>query len=465
MTFNTVSSPLAPVKNSPQKGAFSSFFFKNFAKAEVASQHFQRSCKHSQLQQPSHSRQNSSKFFTQRLFASTNTAQCSYEELAKFQGKTRRAVIEHIKKDIANGYIYKELTSYKCPKYQPLLHGKNIYRLTNKGRLLLGRAPLDGTLSEREEKQILKDKALSKAVFIFFRTKDKSSFERLTKLCPAWWLKDLFLFKSTLQLLQDKIDAGYRVRSIPHWISHTLKEDGVGFRKRCARRWQKALLGEEEIFQCSSPYIQEIFAQLKALIAKGLDISEKGLIKLFRKGTDHLGLALRVFGKACKVRVIHNINAFLNWLISFKEPFDFFTKRDEAFFARHSKPSSTKPSLLQRIKPKFTGYQQRLAQTLLSRKPPASFSRFNWTVVKLRSIKERCIFLSHPEKPTSMNAGKVYVYFGKNTQNEEHSYLKAYFYWNDGLYGRFAEELISMKSPQFKTRFLAIFFPNKAALS
>ena len=482
MTFKTASSILSSIgsETSPQKRVLHPCFLKSFAKAGAASPTFKSQCtsskSQSQAKKPLATAQENRKFFTKRLFSSSDKTQCSYEALAKLQGITRRGAIEQIKKDIASGYLYKELTSYKCPKYKPLLHGENIYRLTDKGRITLGRKPLDPGPSEKEKKQLVKDKELSKAISSFFHTEDKKkTFEQVTQLCPKWWLEDLSLLKATLKLLQDKIDTGYRVRSIPHWVSHAIKENAIGFRRKVARKWRRALLAEDDTtFHRSSPYIQEVFSQLKALIVRGLDTSEKAIMQLFRKGTDHLGIALRVFTKAFKVRVIRNINAFLNWLISFKDPFDFFNKRRETYASQTSSKSDPsipvkKPSLFSRIKAKFRCKKQSSIPESKSPSPskppkndePPGKALYEWTKAKLSSIKDRCVFLQTSDKPASMKANKIYADFAMCKKEPLKSYIKVYFYWNDGLYGRWSEDYLSLRHPQFKERFLSIFFSDE----
>ena len=382
MTFQTLSSFLHVNSSeySPQKEVLNSCFLKSFAKADHARHAFgyqNSSSKPSPLLSIS---EKPPRFFTEKLFASTNTIQCSYEEIAKIQDRTKRGVIKQIKKDIANGFIYKELTTYKCKKYKPLLCGKNIYRLIGKGRAALGRPSVDGGPTEKEKQAAKREKELSIAVKAFFAFKEEeSAFEQLKKVCPKWWLSNPVLFKTTLDLLRQKMGKGYRIRSLPRWISHTIQDGGIGFRRRIARKWYKAIYSKKNPFTSSSPYVQAVFEHLCSLALSGkLDVSEKALLKLFRKGIDHLGIALRVYDKARKVRQIRNPNAFLNWLISFKEPFDFFNKRDVPILFQHS---------LKEMDP---------------------LSVIKWTEKQLLSIKDRCVFIKTGEISSPTNSTSIF---------------------------------------------------------
>ena len=80
------------------------------------------------------------RFKTAEFFANGNDwFQISYLEIAKIQGVQELAAKERIKSDIKNGYITKEYTTYKSPKYKTLLTGRNKYHLTEKGHKKLGR--------------------------------------------------------------------------------------------------------------------------------------------------------------------------------------------------------------------------------------------------------------------------------------------------------------------------------------
>ncbi|MGE0198863.1 MAG: hypothetical protein AB7S94_08930, partial [Simkaniaceae bacterium] len=55
--------------------------------------------------------------------------------------------------------------------------------------------------------------------------------------------------------------------------------------------------------------------------------SFKEMEKLLRKGFSHLASCTEVLLKILKWRAIKNLNGFLNWLVSLKEPFEIFNKK------------------------------------------------------------------------------------------------------------------------------------------
>ena len=137
------------------------------------------------------------KFFTQELFDQSSKIQISYREAARRFGTTKRTAINRFQKDIENSYITKQATTYKCRRYKPLLDGKNIYCLTDKGKDFLG-IPLS-----KQEKERQKDNALLavlKEWMISFQQERKRVFEKVLQLCPHWWSQNPKLLQKTLLL-------------------------------------------------------------------------------------------------------------------------------------------------------------------------------------------------------------------------------------------------------------------------
>ena len=69
------------------------------------------------------------------LFERKSKVQLSYREIASKCGATRRTAINRIKRDLENGYIFREKATYKCRKYKRLLDGKNVYLILAIGKI------------------------------------------------------------------------------------------------------------------------------------------------------------------------------------------------------------------------------------------------------------------------------------------------------------------------------------------
>ena len=89
------------------------------------------------------------------------------------------------------------------------------------------------------------------------------------------------------------------------------------------------------------------FDKLKGLKKRGLNTSFSELEKLLRKGFSHLATSAEVLLKILKWQRVENLNGFLNWLVSLKEPFEVVKKKThsisdsiewtKAFFADKSR--------------------------------------------------------------------------------------------------------------------------------
>ena len=183
-----------------------------------------------------------------------NAFQLSYLEIAKSQGTQELTAKLRIKSDIENGYITKERTTYKSPKYKTLLDGRNKYHLTEKGRLKanpLPNIPQRYSHSSNEE-CFAKSKAPESAFQSQFSNQQllqKHGYAKLVGIAPSWWFKNGELLEKTLKLLKQK---------------------GVGYREKIAKETGKKLRGE---LQAQTPFEKDTIQALKSLQSKGLDTS------------------------------------------------------------------------------------------------------------------------------------------------------------------------------------------------
>lgn len=280
------------------------------------------------------------KFYSQRLFSYKNTRKISFLEIAKHLGVSQRTAKRYIKTDLENGFISKKSTQYKCSKYKVLLSGRNIYSLTESGL---------SQLKDRRESvltpQRFYKKNSSKEEFAKSRLKETCSISEkerllvfqkhnlinLAKTAPKWWFRDISVLEKTLKLLSTKIKKGYKVKNPWRWISSVLADKGRGFRYKRAKDTSLILTGRKtkrgRILETVSDRVRSDFSRLEGLKKRGLDTSFAEMEKLMRKGFAHLSQCIEVLTKVLKSRPIHNLNGFLNWLVSLKEPFEVFQKK------------------------------------------------------------------------------------------------------------------------------------------
>jgi len=203
-----------------------------------------------------------------------NTFQLSYLEIAKAQRIQELTAKLRIKSDIENGYITKERTTYKSPKYKTLLDGRNKYHLTEKGRQKtnpLSNIPQRYSHSSNEE-CFAKSAALEgdfQSKFSNQQLLQKHGLTKLVEEAPSWWFKDTELLEKTLKLLNQKQAKGYTTRDPLRWISSVLKQKGVGYREKIVKETAKKLRGE---LQAQTPFEKDILKALESLQLKGLDI-------------------------------------------------------------------------------------------------------------------------------------------------------------------------------------------------
>ena len=220
-------------------------------------------------------------FRSAALFAYREKIQLSYREIVSRRALTRRSAISHVKQDIENGYIVRKKTRYKCRKYRRLFDGRNVYRLTKKGKEPLG----NFSFHRKKEEKRQREKELLQAILDWMQAsggKRKSIFQKILFLSPPWWGWNPKALWKTLVLLLSKLKKGYRLRLPLRWISAALKDLGVGFRRKTARRYSGIccyLSFEKQTSSASPtfsfPYIAEGLYNLASLAKIGLDISKK----------------------------------------------------------------------------------------------------------------------------------------------------------------------------------------------
>lgn len=215
-------------------------------------------------------------FKTAEFFAFGNTSfQKSYLEISKAQGIQELTAKLRIKSDIENGYITKERTTYKSPKYKTFLDGRNKYHLTEKGRQKTNPFPnIPQRYSHSSNEECF---AKSKAPESDFQSKllnqqllQKRGYPKIVGMAPSWWFKDRKLLEKTLKLLNQKQAKGYKTQKPLRWVSAVLKQEGVGYREKIAKETVKKLRGE---LPAQTPFEKDVLKALQSLQSKGLDTS------------------------------------------------------------------------------------------------------------------------------------------------------------------------------------------------
>ena len=276
------------------------------------------------------------------LFLSKETRKISFLEISKFLGVSERTAKRYIKKDLENGFITRERTTYQCRKYKTLLSGRNIYHLTEKGKAYL----LQSQQGYVTPQSFIKKKYSSKEEFAKGKARDSFSQEKKNELlekhhfghligkCPPWWFRNFYILEKTLRLLNQKKRRGYKAKNEKRWISSVIRDQGRGFRHKVAKKTSLTLANNRKellnILECSSDRILTDFDRLKELKKRGLNTSFEEMEKLLRKGFSHLASCAEVLLKISKWRAIKNLNGFLNWLVSLKEPFEIFNKKNHS---------------------------------------------------------------------------------------------------------------------------------------
>ena len=149
---------------------------------------------------------------------------------------------------------------------------------------------------------------------------------------PRWWFRDLKKLKKALTLLRKKLLEGYRVRNFVKFLSHLLSRGVFGYRRHCARNLSLAVVKPtlkrvEPMF--SSEPITAGYEAIVALKKKhNLDMSFTNIQKLLRKGFDHLSSASHAVLKRMELGNIKNINAFMHFAVSMKEPYDLLKPKE-----------------------------------------------------------------------------------------------------------------------------------------
>lgn len=265
-------------------------------------------------------------FKTADLFThGKNTFQQSYLEIAKAQGIQELTAKLRIKSDIESGYITKERTTYKSPKYKVLLDGRNKYHLTEKGKkdLDISRSIPQNIYNSSKEEFIAKSKAPEsdfQSKFSNQQLLQKHGLTKLVGIAPSWWFKDTDILEKTLKLFKQKQAKGYKVQNPLRWISSVLKQEGIGYRAKIAKETAQKLRGE---LPAQTPFEKDTLKALQTLQSKGLDISYPSLQLFLSKGLIHLQSATAVLEKYIEWnKPIENLSGMLFWIVKQKNPLE-----------------------------------------------------------------------------------------------------------------------------------------------
>jgi len=252
-----------------------------------------------------------------------NTFQLSYLEIAKAQGIQELTAKLRIKSDIESGYITKERTTYKSPKYKALLDGRNIYHLTEKGRQKtnpLPNIPQRYSHSSNEEcfaKSVAPESDFQ-SQFSNQQLLQKHGYAMLAREAPFWWFKDLELLEKTLKLFNQKQAKGYTTRDPLRWFSSILKQEGVEYREKIAKETAKKLRGE---LSAQTSLEKDILKALQSHQSQGLETLYASLQLFLSKWLIHLHISIIVLEKYIEWnKPIKSLNGMLTWLIKQKDP-------------------------------------------------------------------------------------------------------------------------------------------------
>ena len=266
-------------------------------------------------------------FWSQRLFEKTDKVKISYGGIARKCHVTERSAKNYIRRDIESGLIVRQRNRYTHPVFKRMCDGRNTYLLTNHGRGVLRKEPSPPSSGSSSKGN--GGKLLFLELSTMLKTGKTAQMPRMRGQLPEWWFKDLQLLKKTLQLLSQKIKQGYRLQNPIGWVSSALKDQGCGYRQKVAQNvFEK--LQQPTSTSAPSESIKQFYARLRDLQEKGLDTSVPSLKKLLRKGFAHLGSALCALEKLQTYDLkIENLTAFLNYLVSLKDPHSVYRKAEK----------------------------------------------------------------------------------------------------------------------------------------
>lgn len=143
---------------------------------------------------------------------------------------------------------------------------------------------------------------------------------------PHWWFRDMRRLNRALRLISHKIAGGYRIKNFTKFLTHLLSHGVFGYRRHLARKLSLSIVTPS--LERAEPYfasdsIAAGYGALSDLKKKhGLNMSFKNIERLLKKGFDHLGLSAQAVLKRLQLGGIRNVNAFLHFAVSMKEPYD-----------------------------------------------------------------------------------------------------------------------------------------------
>ena len=147
--------------------------------------------------------------------------------------------------------------------------------------------------------------------------------------------------------------------------------------------------------------------------------------KLLRKGFSHLASCVEVLLKILKCQAVKNLNGFLNWLVSLKEPFEVFNKK------KHSVSES-----------------------------------IQWVKSFFKSEEKNCIFDTRGDfkkwvqNPSNLDRGKCFIQF-HIFQDLEKSFIHL-LHW---VSGKWEDKRLKITSHFFKKEILNMFSDQKILLA
>lgn len=318
---------------------------------------------------------NSNLWAKQGISSGCKGLKISQAQAAKENNVSKVTQKRSIREDVENGWLKKVSSIYICKKTKRRLCGKNEYYLTKKavnyqkkrGYVeFLYLDELDGSRKDPtnpppgiENGKKAKEIALAITISNNFLSHNEipknrkrflmRKYKILKKwgildswhMYPDWFFDKVSIFHKALKLIHKKKLKGYKVKNFLAFIIHIMKEQCCGFRRYLARMLSKELLGDEEAKLRRALRVSKGGRGIEGLeeLYKNfnLDVSEKALLILGRKGLAHLNQAVDVCIKKIKhygIEKIKNVNAYLNWIVGFKNPYDIFKLKEKPLLTK-----------------------------------------------------------------------------------------------------------------------------------
>jgi len=143
---------------------------------------------------------------------------------------------------------------------------------------------------------------------------------------PGWWFRDMRSLNKALRLISHKLTNGYHIKNFTKFLTHLLSHGVFGYRRHLARNLSLAIV--KPSLERANPYfysdsIVAGYGAISDLKKKhGLNMNFKNIERLLRNGFDHLGLAAQAVLKRLQLGGIRDVNGFMHFAVSMKEPYD-----------------------------------------------------------------------------------------------------------------------------------------------